>query len=599
MRPRASALKVSPGKGKLRASKILLVVALASPGCATVQRWTGRGQEAEPVIVRPGAPADYDYLVGRQFELDGKLPEASEAYARAVEKDPDSAYLRRKVAELAARQGHYAEALEQAERAHALDPDDHGARLFLGTLYRLSKQPDKAEAVLRDPDGEPIDDDAALLLFSIYLDNDRLPDALAEANWLIKSDPSALRGYFALASVYERMERPADAELALRKALQQQPGSLAVYGALARGRHERDDREGEIAIYREVLAIHPHHHATLLALADAQIALNRNDDAIKTLNELEKHHPGDLRVTLRLGFLEYENKHYAQAEQRFSKALEEHPDQPEIAYYLGLVRRRTNDEAGAIAAFERVPQDHERYAEARTQLAGIYEKRGDPARALQEVELARKKEPSRSLDLYAASLRAKSGDFPGAVSFLEGLLATAPDDDELLYNLGVLYGENDHFDEALQYMNRALAKNPDNANALNYVGYTWAEKGQNLDEAEKYISRALALRPDDGFITDSLGWVYYMRARALKQEGNQRDGRAALERAIEKLERAEELTGGDPVISEHLGDAYLLENQKPRALEKYREAIHLDPRDNEQPDLRRKYDTLREELGAK
>ena len=53
------------------------------------------------------------------------------------------------------------------------------------------------------------------------------------------------------------------------------------------------------------------------------------------------------------------------------------------------------------------------------------------------------------------------------------------------------------------------------------------------------------------------------------------------------------------MISEHLGDAYLLENQKPRALEKYREAIHLDPRDNEQPDLRRKYDALREELGAK
>jgi len=593
-------VKASARRLGVKTARGLVLAMLASPGCATFPGFQDRSalpEDGSPI--RPDAPAEYDYLVGRQFELDGKLPDAFDAYGRAAAKDPDSALLHRKLAELAARQGRYAEALEQAERAHALDPGDVQARLFLGTLYRLSKQVDKAEGVLRGPDGEPIDDDAAVLLFSLYLDADRLPEALAQAQWLQRSDPSALRGYFALASAYERMQRPKDAERALRQALQQQPGSLAVYGALARSRHDREDREGEIAIYREVLVQHPHHQATLSALADAQIAVHRNDDAIKTLNELEQSHPGDLRATTRLGFLEYESRRFDRAERRFAQALAAHPDQPELAYYLGLVRRRMNDEPGAIEALELVPVDHERYAESRTQLAGVYEKRGDPARALQEVDKARLKEPTRALDLYAASLRAKSGDFPGAVAFLEGLLVKSPDDDEILYNLGVLYGEAARYDESLAYMNRALARNPDNASALNYVGYTWAEKGQNLDEAEKYITRALALRPDDGFITDSLGWVYYMRARTLKQGGRTRDGRAALERAIEQLERAEELTGGDPVISEHLGDAYLLQNQKPRALEKYREAIHLEPRDAEQPELRRKYESLKQELGPR
>jgi hypothetical protein len=76
-----------------RVSGILLLVLLASPGCATLQRLSGRGPEAEPVIVRPNAPADYDYLVGRQFELDGKLSEASEAYRpepqRRCHQDPE------------------------------------------------------------------------------------------------------------------------------------------------------------------------------------------------------------------------------------------------------------------------------------------------------------------------------------------------------------------------------------------------------------------------------------------------------------------------------------------------------------------------------
>src|SRR5512147_3326686 len=107
-------------------------------------------------------------------------------------------------------------------------------------------------------------------------------------------------------------------------------------------------------------------------------------------------------------------------------------------------------------------------------------------------------------------------------------------------------------------MQRALARNPDNANALNYIGYTWAERGIRLDEAEKMISRAIELRPEDGFIVDSLGWVYYMRARPLVQSGKMDAAQAYLERALSELERADELTGGDPVISEHLGDTYLL-----------------------------------------
>jgi tetratricopeptide (TPR) repeat protein len=82
----------------------------------------------------------------------------------------------------------------------------------------------------------------------------------------------------------------------------------------------------------------------------------------------------------------------------------------------------------------------------------------------------------------------------------------------------------------------------------------------------------------------------------LVQGGHVDAGRALLERAIRELEKAAELTGGDPVISEHLGDAYLLLEDRQRALSFYEEAVNLEPREGEQPKLREKLERLRREL---
>jgi tetratricopeptide (TPR) repeat protein len=549
-------------------------------------------------VVRPHAPPEYDYLVAREAELDGKLDVALAAYQRALAKDPDSALLNRKVAELLARLGRAADSVRYAERAHELEPDDVDLRVFLGTLYRLRRDTAGAERVLRKPDGTPIDGDAALLLYGLYADAGREEDALRVAQWMVRAEPTNLRSYFALARSYETLHRPAEADRALRDALRREPHSLAVYAALARLHRERGDHEGEIRIYHEILAFQPHHHPTLVALADAQIALQRWDAARRTLEEIERRYPDDLRSVVRLGYLDLEQKHYKAAEARFEHALADNPEQYEIYYLLGLVYRRAGDFQAARTSFEKVPPESERWSDARLQIASLDERQRDWSHALAEAEAVRERNPSRQLDLYVASLRSKSGDFDGAVAFLKGLLAKSPDDVELLYNLGVLYGEAGHEDQALDYMHQVLEHNPDHPGALNYVGYSLAEKGEDLDKAQDMITRALKQKPDDGFITDSLGWIYYMRAKPLLESGHAEAGRAMAERAIHELERAAQLTGGDPVISEHLGDAYLLLEDKHRALEFYEEAVNLEPREGEQPKLHEKLEKLRRELGS-
>jgi predicted negative regulator of RcsB-dependent stress response len=88
-----------------------------------------------------------------------------------------------------------------------------------------------------------------------------------------------------------------------------------------------------------------------------------------------------------------------------------------------------------------------------------------------------------------------------------------------------------------------------------------------------------------------------MRARALVASDRSSDAGDYLEQAQKHLSHAAELTGGDPVISEHLGDVYLLLDDKSEALRLYEEAMVLKPRRDEQPDLLRKLEDLRKELG--
>jgi tetratricopeptide (TPR) repeat protein len=575
----------------------LLVGVLVLGGCATPPAGPETGGDPPAgVEIRSDAPPEYDLLVAQQLTLEGRSAEALEAYLRAVAKDEQSAYLHRKAAVALAQHNRLEEALAHAHRAVELDPEDDASRTFLGQLYRIRRETAEAEKILRDDAGEPVSPDAAFLLYQVYMDGGHFEAALGVARWLVEHEPDGLRGRVAEANVYQRMDRPADAEQALRQALEQEPGDLRIYGALARMLRQRGDYEAEVALYDEVISLYPHHHSTLVALGEAQLALEDIDGSIATFEAVEQRYPDDLQSSVRLGYLLFEAHRFDEAERRFERVLEANPEEHEVAFFLGVVRRRGGDGDGAMRAFEAIPEKHRYFPEARAQIASVLERRGDYEQALAEIERANVVRPSREFDLYAATLRAKTGDLEGAVASVESMLSEEPENDDLLFNLGVVYGEARRTDEALVYMRQALEKNPDNASALNYIGYTWAEKGVNLDQAEEMINRAIELRPEDGYIVDSLGWVYYMRARPLVAGGRPQEARPLLDRALLELERAHELTGGDPVISEHLGDTYLLLDEKRRALEKFEEAIRLEPREGEQPDLLKKFEALQREL---
>ena len=126
---------------------------------------------------------------------------------------------------------------------------------------------------------------------------------------------------------------------------------------------------------------------------------------------------------------------------------------------------------------------------------------------------------------------------------------------------GVCYAEIERIELAERYLQEAINLNPNDASALNYLGYIWADEGRNLNQALSYIENAVRLRPDSGYYADSLGWVYYRMNR--------------LEDSVLWLEKAFQLAPEDFVISEHLADAYWRVGRRHEARYKWQYALDL------------------------
>lgn len=576
-----------------------LTLGMLVTSCASSPHRSDTSSRDSGRVVRPELGVEYDVLVGEMAVRGGEFEVARGAFEQALTKDPDSAHLHFRLAQLVAQSDELPEATVLAERGMELDSENVEGRLFLARIYRMQRDLPGVKRALLDAESQPISPQAALALYQVYLEMDELQLALELAQSLFEDDPTNLGAAMAVATTYERMGRFQDAEEALLLALDQHPNRFVVYARLARMRRARGDRDGEIALYRDVLQEYPDHYGTLISLGEAQIAQSDFDGAIETHIQILELFPDDLEVLRRLASLEFGVGRYEAAADRLRHASTRYPQYSEFAYSLGQVLRAMAEREEAIDAFDQVNKSHPLYVESRLQVAILLQETGRLEEALEEIEELRALRPDRGLDFHAAALRAQTGDLQGGVLLLEEMLEETPDDEEVLYQLGVLYGTQQNEDKALEYMQRVLKQNPENAQALNYVGYTWAERGERLDQAEEMIRQAVRLSPRDGYIADSLGWVYYMQAQPLLQGKRRAEGLALLEKALEQLDLAVELTGGDPVVSEHLGDVYLSMDRPQLALEYYEQAVELEPREVEQPNLFQKLDRVRQAIGSR
>lgn len=266
-----------------------------------------------------------------------------------------------------------------------------------------------------------------------------------------------------------------------------------------------------------------------------------------------------------LASLLYERRAYDSAQIYGSLVLLLSPKSPFAMMMMGDVAALYGQYGKAIDDYETVGTNSPLFWLSRQRIAEVYEIAGDQPRAIAMLQkLAENKEMRQMALSNLGDIYRRNEDFANALKAYDEALADAPVTAQqwpLIYARGMALERLNNWERAEKDLLQALAFQPDNPMILNFIGYSWAEKGVHMDKALEYIRRAVAMRPDDGYIVDSLGW-------ALFRSGNYKE-------SVEWLERAVSIVADDSTILDHLGDAYWQMGRKNEARYKWRRAHEL------------------------
>ena len=258
------------------------------------------------------------------------------------------------------------------------------------------------------------------------------------------------------------------------------------------------------------------------------------------------------------------------------------PDSPSIRLSLGRIWESLERYGEAEQSYAAVkPETGVYYEVAQVDRADALARMGRAADAIAVVNGLIARTP-RDADLHVALGDLLRGEerFPEAVRAYDAALALRPRDDArdwpIYYFRGVANERRGSWTEAERDFKKSLELNPDEPSVMNYLGYTWIDRGENFKEALDILERAVDIAPNRGYIVDSYGWVLYKLGD--------------MEEAVVQLERAVELEPVDPVINDHLGDALWMVGRRLEARFQWSRALSFDPEEKDKTRIRRKLD---------
>ena len=305
-----------------------------------------------------------------------------------------------------------------------------------------------------------------------------------------------------------------EADVARRPVASAADGIAEAYLAMAASLRQQNNESAQ-AMIRLALDMRPNFAAARVVLSDIEATAKRPDAALAALAPIPVDDPLTPLIQLRRAALLDDSGQPDAGIAMLEKLAREHPDRPEPRAQLGDVLRRK-----------------ERFADAAAAYGDAIGKLGTPNRA----------------------------NWP------------------LFYARGIALERADQWPKAEADLKYALELAPDQPSILNYLAYSWTERGQHLAEAHDMLERAMTARPNEGAYIDSFGWL-------LLRQGDTSG-------AIRELERAVSLESEDPTINAHLGDALAAASRLREAEFQWRRALNLKPDADETKRLNEKLAAL-------
>lgn len=369
--------------------------------------------------------------------------------------------------------------------------------------------------------------------------------------------------FFARALVLTQAGKPEPALVAARKARQLRPQSTQATLLEAKLLADLGQMAEAARLLGEAVKAQPESPSLRLNYARTLVRLHDMKGAEREFGTLVEKNPGDDSLRLGLALVAFENQNdvLAQSELEVLTDSEEHAD--EAFYYLGKLAQRQGKADAAIAAYESVPPG-QLYLPAMAEISHLLIRQQQPAESRRRFEEARTRFPDQRIPLYQleAELLSNHKDDTGARALLDEALRLIPGNPQLLLSRALVAEHQNQLGQFEADIQEVLRKEPDNASALNALGYTLLERTSRTDEAEGYIRRAFALKPNDPAILDSMGWAKFKRG---DNEGALQDLRQAY------------LLYADDEIAAHLGEVLWVSGRRDEARRIWAEALRQHP----------------------
>lgn len=317
------------------------------------------------------------------------------------------------------------------------------------------------------------------------------------------------------------------------------------------------------AMLADAVKRHPERIRLRLLYARLLVHSSKLDDARKQFEVLLKQSPNDREILLSLALVTMENGMDNEAEKYFQKLLSLGFMKNKANYYLGRLKERQGDFNTAQQYYLEVGAGKD-FMAAQVALAQLRIGSGKFDEAIEGIAEARKRNPGQaeSLFLLEGELLAKDGQYKQAMDRFDEGIQFLPKSINLLYSRAMVHERLDNISGLENDLNRILELQPDNAAALNALGYTLADRSQRLKEAEKLINKAYELDGDDPAVLDSMGWVQY-------RLGNYEKAVKFLRMAYEKYP--------DQEIAAHLGEVLWVMGQREEAKSVWGTALEKAP----------------------
>lgn len=472
-------------------------------------------------------------------------------------------------------------ALEQAARLAAY-LREHQQALTLAERW-LRQSPDNARAA----------EIAALAAISLG----EVDRAAAHIDTLMARDPNA-----ALADLVEQARNLGEQTnepllAALSSLVEHYPDQAPLWYARALHLQNQGQLEPALEACERALKRQRNHQEALLLKGRLLADLGREDEARSHLAKLVKKFPDARRVRVQYARLLITTGRHQQARKQLETLAERFPESPELRFSLALFALEEEAYDNARRTLEELLDEDYRVDDMHLYLAQVAEMSGHPGEAIEHylkvsggdkrlrgrVQAARlmykngryddadtlmnnlrDQHPAQAPSLYAAQaeMLSRTGRTEEALAMLDDAIAGLPNNKDLLYARAMVAERLDKLGQVEADLRRVLDMAPDDAVALNALGYTLADHNQRLEEARGYIEQALEKQPDNPAFLDSMGWVLYRQGRP--------------EEALEWLRRAWEKLN-DPEIAAHYGEVLWQLDERDKARRIWRDGLEEHP----------------------